>query len=257
MHTVLIAFLLILSTASTVRAQSIPPAEPVGGDKGSGEIANPLSSPILPRNVEDKTFAWKPALNQSMRFLLIEHGVRLAFQPGTHRLLGGPFFKDWGESATALEGWGDGDQWLINNVNHPIQGAMSGYIQVQNDPGGKLLEFGDQGYWNSRLRALASNTAYSTQFEMGPISEAAIGNVGLRKGTQGYSDLVVTPIGGFVFMLAEDAIDKWLISKWEVRTASPVKRVFYRVALNPSRSFANLLRGKKPWHRDVRAWPGQ
>lgn len=68
---------------------------------------------------------------------------------------------------------------------------------------------------------------------------------------------MVTPIGGFVFMLAEDALDKWLIRKWEVGTSSAAKRVFFRVALNPSRSFANLLRGKKPWHRDVRPWPSR
>lgn len=29
-------------------------------------------------------------------------------------------------------------------------------------------------------------------------------------------------------------------------------RGFYRVALNPCRAFANVLRGKTPWHRDTR-----
>lgn len=166
------ATVLIASTSFTMLlAQGTSSSD--GSNAGSDQLPTPLISPILPRNVEDKTFAWTPALTQSMRFLLIQHGVRLAFQPGTRRLLGGPFFKDWGKSATALEGWGDGDHWLINNVNHPIQGAMSGYIQVQNDPAGRILEFGDEGYWRSRLRAFAWNAAYSTQFEMGPVSEAA------------------------------------------------------------------------------------
>lgn len=189
-----------------------------------------------------------------MRFLLLEHGFRLALQPGTRRRLGGPFLRDWGESVRATSGWGDGDNWFVNYVGHPMQGTMSGYLQVQNDARGRLLEFGDQGYWSSRLKALAWNTAYSIQFEIGPISESSLGNVGQRKGTSGYVDHVMTPTGGLGWMVAEDALDRFVVRRLESRTGSGRWRVFYRVALNPSRSFANVLRGKKPWHRDTRPW---
>ena len=209
----------------------------------------PLSNPVT----QDTTFEWKPALSQSMRFLFVEHGFRLVMQPKTRQRLGGPFVSDYIESVKTLSGWGDGDIWFINYVGHPMQGAMSGYIQVQNDPEGRHLEFSnDKRYWRSRLKALAWNAAYSTQFEVGPISESSIGNVGQRKGTSGYVDLVMTPTGGFAVMLAEDALDRFLVKKWEARTNSLRMRGFYRVVFNPSRAFANVLRGKSPWFRDAR-----
>lgn len=159
------------------------------------------------------------------------------------------------ESVKATEGWGDGDNPFINYVGHPMQGAMSGYIQVQNDSRGKREEFGRAGtYWRSRLKALAWNFAYSEQFELGLISESSLGNVGQRKGTSGYSDHVVTPAGGLVVMVAEDVLDRFLVRKLESKTDSGRMKAFYRTTLNPCRSFANVLRGKKPWHRDTRDW---
>lgn len=221
----------------------------------SGELATPILPVAPPPKQEPEAFEWRPAINQSMRFLLIQHGFRLAFQPGTRARLGGPFFSDWWESVKATEGWGDGDNPFINYVGHPMQGAMSGYIQVQNDPKGKKLEFGRDGtYWRSRLKALAWNFAYSEQFELGPISESSLGNVGQRKGTSGYSDHVVTPAGGLVVMVAEDVLDRFLVRKLESKTDSGRMKAFYRTTLNPCRSFANVLRGKKPWHRDTRDW---
>ena len=223
--------------------------------------ANTVAKPILPATAPlpstDETFDWNPALTQSMRFLLMEHGFRLAFQPGTRRRLGGPFFRDYVDSVKATHGWGDSDNIFLNYVAHPMQGAMVGYIQVQNDPNARKLEFGrSREYWNSRLKALAWSTAYSTQFELGPISEASIGNVGQRKGTSGYVDLIITPTGGFAVMLAEDALDRFIVRKWEARTRSVPMRTFYRIAFNPCRAFANVLRGKGPWHRDNRPLSG-
>jgi hypothetical protein len=212
-------------------------------------------TPVLPLTrplIDDRTFDWRPALSQSMRFLLIEHGFRIVVQPKTRQRLGGPFFADYADSVQALGGWGDGDNWFINYVAHPVQGAMSGYIQVQNDPDGRTAEFSRDGrYWRSRFKALGWNAAYSTQFEVGLISESSLGNVGQRKGTSGYVDLVMTPTGGFAVMLAEDALDRYLVRKWESRTESLRMRAFYRVALNPCRAFANVLRGKSPWFRDT------
>ena len=209
----------------------------------------PSTRPVL----EDRTFQWRNAFNESMRFTLIEHAFRLTMQPQTRSRLGGKFFKDYADSVKAVGGWGDGDNWFINYVAHPMQGAMTSFIQVQNDPQGRTLEFGNgRQYWKSRLKALAWNTAYSTQFEIGPISESSLGNVGQRKGTSGYVDFVITPVGGFAVTLAEDALDKYLVTKWESRTDSLKMRGLYRVAFNPCRAFANVLRGKSPWHRDTR-----
>ena len=131
-----------------------------------------MSAPLLPMvQPETKDFEWTPALGQSMRFLFIEHGFRLLFQPTTRGQMKGKFFKDYWSSVKSVRGWEDGDHWFINYVSHPMQGAISGYIQVHNDPVGRRQEFGASSeYWKSRLKALAWNTAYSTQFEVGPLS---------------------------------------------------------------------------------------
>ncbi len=215
------------------------------------------ASPAEPTLLADDTFAWRPALSQSMRFLFIEHGFRLLMQPGTRGRLSGPFLRDYADSVKSLRGWGDRDNWFFNYIGHPMQGAMSGYIYVQNDPRSRALEFANTSeYWSSRVRALAWNTAYSTQFEVGPLSESSIGNVGQRKGTSGYVDLVMTPVGGFVVMIAEDALDRFLVRRWESRTDSLTRRGVYRVVFNPCRSFANIMRGKSPWYRDSRPLRG-
>ncbi len=77
-----------------------------------------------------------------------------------------------------------------------MRGAVAGYIQIQNSSQGQAVEFGrSRQYWESRLKAFAWAGAYSTQFELGPLSEAAIGNVGMIKGTAGFTDLIMTLVG--------------------------------------------------------------
>ena len=63
-------------------------------------------------------------------------------------------------------------------------------------------------------------------------------------------DLIVTPLGGFTMMVLEDYLDKRFVSHWE--RAGGIRARFYRIALNPSRSLANMLRWKYPSHRDNR-----
>lgn len=192
-------------------------------------------------------------MRESALFLGIQHGFRLATEPGTRTDLKGPFWRDYGRSLKGLNGWGDGDPFIVNYVGHPFAGAVAGYIQVQNDPQYRRAEFGSSSlYWRSRLRAMGFAALYSTQFELGPASEASIGNVGLQPGTAGWCDLVTTPAGGFGIMLAEDALDRYLVRPLERRTQSPVLRLILRGVLNPNRAFANTLRFKRPWHRDNR-----
>lgn len=151
--------------------------------------------------------------------------------------------------------WNDGDAILTNYFGHPWMGAITGYIQVFNDPRGRMLEFDVSSgkYWRSRLKAMAWTAAYSTQYELGPISEASLGHVGKQSPTMAAVDLVVTPVGGFVWMMLEDFIDQRYITHWE-QGPSRRKALFYRVALNPGRSVANLLRFKRPSYRDTRTF---
>src|SRR5215213_1416168 len=78
---------------------------------------------------EPEVFHWKAALIQSGIFLGIQHGVRLT-QKKTKDELGGPFFKDWGQSVRNVRGWRDGDGTFTNYFAHPMKGAFTGRIFV-------------------------------------------------------------------------------------------------------------------------------
>lgn len=194
---------------------------------------------------------WKSAFKQSLLFLGVQHGYAFT-QAKTRRALKGNFFKDYIDSVKSLHGWEDGGRFFTNYIAHPMQGSFTGFILVQNDRKGRQTEFGkSKEYWNSRLKALAWSAAWSTQFEIGPISQASIGNVGLS-GKQTYVDIVMTPTAGFGLMLAEDAADKYLIKGIEGKTKNYYVKIFSRMLLNPTRTMANLTRFKLPWYRDNR-----
>jgi len=198
----------------------------------------------------DQHFQWWTAIKQSLMFVGVQHGYAMT-QPKTRRDLKGPFFRDYFRSVKSLHGWEDGGRFFTNYIAHPLQGSFVGFIQVQNDPKGKNLSFNESpAYWRSRMKALAWSAAWSTQFELGPVSQASIGNVGLH-GKQTYVDLVVTPIAGVGFLVLEDFLDKNLIRRIEQRNSGNFYVIVVsRMLLNPTRSAANLMRFKTPWHRD-------
>lgn len=203
-------------------------------------------------------FDWKPALVQSGLFLAIQHGFRFT-EPKTRRELDGPFFKDWKASVKNLRGWDDGGKTFTNYVGHPMQGAITGRIYVNNSATAKVQVIGrSKEYWLTRLKAMAWSAAWSTQFELGPISEASLGNVGQKLSADGrtkmtYGDLVITPVGGTGLLIAEDAVDKYLLRHFiEKRLRNHVVVKLLRSLLTPMTSFANVLRGRTPWWRDNR-----
>jgi hypothetical protein len=221
-----------------------PQADAVSG--GAGSAYQTIETPSTKCD-------WKAAATQPFYFLNIEHGVRLT-QRKTRRELEGRCFPDWYRSIQGIQGWDDGDSVLTSYVAHPTQGAVAGFIYIQNDPSGKALKFEwSRRYWHSRLRALGWAALYSTQFELGLYGEAAIGNVGKKKGTGGFVDLVVTPTAGLGMIVLEDWLDTHWVERLEARTNSKGKRICYRIFFNPQRSLGNLLRKKYPWHRDTRA----
>lgn len=233
---------------------SPPPNESTTApDAGAGSVPDAAAasgSPQMPDAPDaGKRFRWRAAVEQTMLFLSVQHGYALT-QPKTRRDLHGPFFKDYFRSVRALHGWGDGGRFFTNYVAHPMQGALLGFIQIQNDPAGARLRFGGPGgYWRSRMKALAWSAAWSTQFELGPVSQASLGNVGLH-GKQTYVDIVMTPTAGTGLLVAEDALDRYVIERLERRWQNRYVRILGRMTLNPTRTAANLLRFKKPWHRD-------
>ncbi len=207
-----------------------------------------LPDPAKKKELE-KGFQWGSALKQSLLFLSVQHGYAFT-QPKTRRAIKGKFFKNYIDSVKSLHGWEDGGRFFTNYIAHPMQGSLTGFIQIQNDPAGRSLKFGrSKKYWQSLMKAMAWSAAFSTQFEIGPISQASIGNVG-TSGKQTYVDLVVTPTIGTAWLVTEDALDRFAISWVERRNNNLLLRIGARMLLNPMRSCANLLRFKKPWHRD-------
>ena len=209
--------------------------------------------PIDPSELARAPSTWKGALSDSLRLLLIEHSTRIAFQQKTRRELGGPFLRDYLRSIKLPETWEDGDSWLVNYLGHPIHGAASGFIWLDHEDGSHDPKLGfSKEYWASRGRATAWAAGYSLQFEFGPLSEASIGNVGLRDRTTGWVDHAVTPAGALAFIVAEDALDRYLIVRIESWTGNRVVRAVVRMLFNPSRTLSNLAQGRSGWYRSVR-----
>ena len=243
--------LCLLVAASVLSAQDAPP--PV---EDESHLVDPASSGTTtrPAFLEQKTINWNGVLLQSGFFLSIEQGFRLWTEQGTRDGLKGPFIHNYLRSVGNLHGWADGDEFYVNYVGHPMQGSVAGYIFAQNDiPKYRFVEFGrNRDYWKSRLRDTAFSYAYSVQFEIGPISEASIGAIQSKRPQVGFVDHVVTPAIGMAWMIAEDALDKYVIKRVDEHIDNPYVKVFVRGWLNPSRSFANAMAFKVPWHRDTR-----
>jgi hypothetical protein len=206
----------------------------------------------------DNRFDWQPAILESLFFLGIQHGFRFT-EKKTRAELDGPFFRDWKESVQNLEGWDDGGKVFTNYIAHPMQGAMTGRIFINNSGVGRRQEFGrSKEYWVSRLKSMGWSAVWSAQFEIGPISEASLGNVGQTRHENGkskltYLDLVITPTVGTGFVIIEDAIDKYVLKNWlEPKITCRLLKKIVRSVLTPTTSFANLVRFRGPWWRDMR-----
>lgn len=224
------------------------PIEPFEFDK-----INSRRTDFSKQDGQSDKFHWKPAIVESLYFLGIQHGFRM-LQKRTYGELDGKFFKDWGKSVRNLSGWRDNDSSFVNYVAHPMQGAVTGRIFINNSDKAKKLEFSkSKEYWDSRLKAMAWSAAWSTQFELGPFSEATIGNVGLydKVGPNrlGWVDLVVTPTAGTGLLIGEDIIDKYILKKWLEKGTSRGKVRLLRMFITPIQSFTNVLGGKLPWKR--------
>jgi hypothetical protein len=192
------------------------------------------------------------AFADSLKLLLIEHGSRIAFQEKTRTELGGNFWTDYRRSVRVPAQWEDTDSWAVNYVGHPIHGAAAGYLWLDHEPGAPPDISLTPKYWASRARAMAWAAGYSLQFEIGPFSEASIGNVGMRPETTGWVDHVVTPVGAFGWIVAEYALDRYFVKWFEGKVRNRVARALMRLAMNPGRTLSNTASGRAPWSREGR-----
>jgi len=193
----------------------------------------------------------------SFKLLMIEHAWRIGLQEKTRAELGGKFWHDYHRSVRVPRQWGDTDSAFVNYIHHPIHGAAAGYIWLDHEPNAPYTFSPTRRYWTSRARAMAWSAAYSLQFEIGPLSEASIGNVGMRPETTGWVDHVVTPLGAFGLLVAEDALDRYVVPWTEQRVTNPFLRMLIRMSASPGRTLSNSASGRAPWHRDGRPIAGR
>ncbi len=254
--------------------------EVLPGESSSANGVLPVASSQPVFTPPSDKIQWKPLLIQSLEFTVFQHAWRAAWDPGLRYLVAHkPFWHDYGVSLTDyhMDHWSDGDNFVVNEVGHPLEGAVFGRIFLQNDPKSFVQIGRGEGYWKSRLQSLAWMTLWSTQFEVGPLSETSIGNQGgyyysIGCGTEkaclttppysagankytgiggvtnntGWTDFIITPVVGLGWVLAEDTIDRYIVTPIAREHRIWGGRVL-RSALEPSRSMAALLAGKFPW----------
>jgi len=257
---------------------SAPDRSGVLAENSEGTTDEPASgqTSIAPMPLQKESSHWRRALTESFTFLLIEQAyvVHTDFNWVVSEN-GIPFNHYWRDYKQSLSrwthsGWNDGDPNWFGYVGHPIQGALTGFIEIQNDPQGKKLEFSKtKAYWWSRLKAGLWNAAYSTQWNLGPLSEVTVEKYGTNdrppwnyNGSYpctrhcltgvGQIDVVMTPLGGTGWLIGEDFLDKEIVRRVEEATQNRLLIDTARVALNPIRAGANVLHGEHLWYRGSR-----
>jgi hypothetical protein len=227
--------------------------EPLGMPRNTYLDLNSLAivKPALGSN-SDTDFRWRLAIPQSLLYTGIMHVYDIWTQPGTRDTLNGHWLDNYLASVSSLRGWSDGDTFMAPYVAHTIEGSVFGFIERQNDPKYRKVQWGDgHDYFISLLRSMAYSAVWHTQWKIGPISEASIGNVMLHA-SPGFITLTDTPTLGAVAMIGEDAADRYLIMGLENRTANRPLNMLARSFLNPGRSMANMMAFRVPWHRENR-----
>jgi hypothetical protein len=181
-----------------------------------------------------------------------------------------PFVHDWFVSYTGynLHRWGDGDDFIVNDVGHPLQGAEFARVFLQNDPRSWTPISATRDYWITRLKSMAWSAAWEVQWKVGPLSETSIGNAGgwiyvpdcgtnpsclnnpkypkPPTNNTGLTDWVLTPTIGLLWIIAEDTLDRYVVTP-AARNHRILGGRVLRAILEPSKDFAALFAGKLVW----------
>src|SRR5215469_4158904 len=214
-------------------------------------LRNEIIQPVL-RPASNTRVKWMPALMESLCYTGIMHSFDIMTEAGTRDTLNGHWFQHYLESVGSLRGWSDGDTFMAPYAGHPIEGSVFGCILRQNDPKYRNVQWGDgRDYFVSLLRSIAYSAIWHTQWKIGPISEASIGNVTLHA-SPGFITLTDTPTLGAITMIVEDVADRYAIMGLENHTDNRIVLILARCFMSPGRSFANLMAFRVPWNRDTR-----
>jgi hypothetical protein len=208
--------------------------------------ANQAAQPFQQATI-GRTFAY------GLELTFYEHVMRIAMQPFTREQLQGKFWPDYFDSVHVPDHWGDKDHWQVNYIGHAMSGSAFTRIWLdQREPKAATTA----QYFKSLGRATVYTAILSTQYEMGPMSEASIGNVGLNPKDLGWSDYIWTPLGGALWTMAEDGIDKYALTFIDRHVPFYMVRAAARMILNPSRMLANIGQNRPPWYRPDRDMAG-
>jgi Lipid A 3-O-deacylase (PagL) len=206
---------------------------------------------------------WRPLIFTSVAFtVFLDAGNLYTGYWYRYETTHGKWFQRWidSDAGWAWDQWNDGNPALDDYVGHPMMGSITNYMWIQNDPKGATVQIGEPGYWKSRMRAMAFTTAYHFLWKFGPFGEAAIGHIGDHathsvhgqpRNDTGDVELITTPLGGLLWTIGEDALDKHLVKKLEDKPRRPVTLLLISF-LTPSRATANIFRFRPPWYRDGR-----
>ncbi len=252
------------------------PDSPISGDKSVESSNRAILGPAYPVLATQPTpisgkFDLKAAFWQSFGVTFFFETWRVAFDPGMRwNVAHKPFFHDWFASYSGynMSRWGDGDDFVVNDVGHPLEGAVFARNFLINSPKSQVVIGKNRAYWISRLKALGWAAAWSTETEIGPLSETNFGNQGgftyvpgcgtylyclnnpeyhkPPTNNTGWTDFVITPLIGMAWVLGEDTIDKYIVMPVAEHHRIIGGRIL-RSALEPSRSFAAVFSGRFPW----------
>jgi hypothetical protein len=238
----------------------LPPAMPV--------VPLPISPPDIPK---PKKWDWKASTIQTLEFTAFDHAFRVVMDPSLRSsLVHKPFIHDWFASYGGydLKRWGDGDDFVVNDVGHPLQGAVTSRIFLQNNPRSFVPVSKNRDYWITLGQSMLWAAIWQAEWKVGPLSETSIGNAGgwlyvpdcgtspsclnnpkypkPPTNNTGLSDWVISPLVGGLWVLGEDTIERFIVAP-----VARNHRIFggriLRGCLEPSRDFAALFAGKFPW----------
>lgn len=214
---------------------------------------------------------WKASTLQAFEFTMFNHVWRAAWDPSLrYQLAHKPFFQDWFASYGGynLHRWGDGDDFVVNYVGHPLQGAVTSRTYLQNDPRSFVPISRNRNYWVPLGWSTLWAAVWQVEWKVGPFSETSFGNAGGWEyvpgcGTElsclnnpkypkpptnntGLTDWVSSPLIGAAWVMAEDTLDRYVVAP-----VARNHRIFggriLRACLEPSRDFAALFAGKLVW----------
>ena len=213
-----------------------------------------------------ESYHWRGSDRSIPFFNVIENSFRSASDDQIRILLANkPFWHDYAASMRHfnMRRWNDGDDFLVNYVGHPMQGAVSGFIEVQNDPTGRLQETQrNPGLLEKSFQGIPVGDCIqhpfrnqSTRVKLGIGNEGgwtypihchtictAPGTYKKYTNNTGWVDFTITPTVGILWLLAEDTLDRFISDR--VQGGNTVSKSCPRscaVSLNPSRTMANAI----------------